>query len=70
VNGRLGNNANVDMAEQILELAERFGCHRKAAPTLGCPVEDRPDEREAALLSGKSTDHLHPTSGFPEGALD
>jgi len=59
-----------ELAAQILELAERFGCHRTAAPTRGCPLEDRPDEREAALLAGKSTDHLHPTSGLPEGALE
>jgi len=59
-----------ELAAQILELAERFGCHRTAAPTRGCPLEDRPDEREAALLAGKSTDHLQTTSGLPEGALE
>ena len=59
-----------ELAAQILELAERIGRHREAAPALRCPLEDGPDEREAALLARQAADDLHPPSRLAEGALD
>ena len=41
-----------ELTAQILELAERVGRHREAAPTLGCPVEDGPDERGSSARRG------------------
>jgi hypothetical protein len=40
-------------AAQVLELAEPGGGHGEAAPAAGGPVQDGPDQGEAASLAGK-----------------
>jgi hypothetical protein len=57
-------------APQVLQPAQRLGGHGEPAPALGCPVQDRPDQRQAALLAGQPADDLDPAAGFPEGPLD
>src|SRR5215216_2636122 len=44
--------------------------HGKPAPALRCPVQDRPDQAEAALLTRQVVDHLDPAAGLAEGPLD
>src|SRR5260370_13126712 len=57
-------------AAQVLELAQPGGGHREAAPAAGGPVQDGPDQGEAAGLAGEPADDLDPAAGLAEGALD
>ena len=57
-------------APEVLQPAERLGRHGEPTPALGRPVKYRPDQAEAALLTGQSADHLHSAAGLAEGALD
>src|SRR5579875_2798111 len=59
-----------ELAPEVLQVSQRVRRHRETPPALGCPVEDGPDETEAALLAGESADHLDSASGLPEGPLD
>src|SRR6266487_1514677 len=56
-----------ELTTEILEPAQRLGGHRQAAPALGGPVQDRPDQRQAAVLTGQAADHLDAAAGLPEG---
>jgi hypothetical protein len=61
----------VQLAPQVLEPAQRlWGWSCKPAPTLRCPVQDRPDQAEAAPLTRQAADHLDPAAGLAEGRLD
>jgi hypothetical protein len=60
----------VQFAPQVLQPAQRLGCHGEPAPALGRPVQDRPDQRQAALLAGQAADDLDPAAGLAEGPLD
>jgi hypothetical protein len=60
----------VQFASQVLEPAQRLGVHGKPAPALRCPVQDRPDQAEAALLTRQAADYLDPATGLAEGPLD
>src|SRR5216684_468485 len=57
-------------AAQVLELAQPGGGHGEAAPAAGGPVQDSPDEGEAAGLAGEPADDLGAAAGLTEGALD
>src|SRR6266542_6378583 len=59
-----------ELTTEILEAAQRLGGHRQATPALGGPVQDRPDQRQAALFTGQAADHLDAAAGLPEGPLD
>src|SRR4029450_9431804 len=59
-----------NLAPQVLQPAQRLGGHRQAAPTLGGPVQDRPDQRQATLLPRQPADPLGPSAVLPEGPLD
>jgi hypothetical protein len=43
--------------------------HGEPTPALGRPVQHRPDQAEAALLTGQPADHLYPAASLAEGAL-
>src|SRR5712692_518498 len=57
-------------ATQVLELAQPGGGHREAAPAAGGPVQDGPDQGEAAGLAGEPADDLDPAAGLAEGSFD
>src|SRR2546421_6270268 len=57
-------------AAQVLELAWPGGGHGEAAPAAGGPVQDGPDQGEAAGLAGEPADDLDPAPGLAAGALD
>ena len=59
-----------ELAPEVLQVSQRVRRHRETPPALGCPVEDGPDEREAALLARQAADDLHPPSRLAEGPLD
>jgi hypothetical protein len=58
------------LTPEVLQPPQRLGRHGEPAPALGDAVEHRPDQRQAALLSGQPADHLDPAAGLAEGALD
>jgi hypothetical protein len=58
------------LTPEVLQPPQRLGRHGEPAPALGGAVEHRPDQRQAALLSGQPADHLDPAAGLAEGALD
>ena len=57
-------------AAQVLQQPQAVGGHVQAAPAAGGPVQDGPDEGEAAGLAGEPADDLGPAAGLAEGALD
>jgi hypothetical protein len=57
-------------AAQVLELAQSGGGHGEAAPAAGGPVEDGPDQGEAAGLAREPPDDLDPAPRLAKGALD
>ena len=58
------------LAPEVLQPAQRLGGHGEPTPALGRPVKHRPDQRQAALLTGQAADDLDPAAGLAEGALD
>ena len=57
-------------AAQVLQQPEPVAGHGQAAPAAGCPVQDSPDQGEAAGLAGEPADDLDLPAGFPESTLD
>src|ERR1017187_8374254 len=57
-------------AAQVLQVSQAVGGHGQPAPAAGSPVQDRPDQGQAAGLAGQPADDLHAAAGLPEGALD
>src|SRR4029450_6000040 len=57
-------------APEVLQSAQRLGGHRQPSPALGRPVQDRPHQRQAAVLAGQAADHLDAAPCLTEGPLD
>ena len=57
-------------AAQVLQEAQPVAGHGQAAPAGRGPVQDGPDQGEAAGLAGEPADDLGAAAGLPEGALD
>ena len=57
-------------AAQVLQQADAVAGHGQAAPAAGGPVQDGPDQGEAAGLAGEAADDLDPAAGLAEGPLD
>jgi hypothetical protein len=57
------------LAPQALQPAHYRGRHLYTPPSPRRSVEHGPHERQAALLTGEPTDHLHPAARLAEGAL-
>src|SRR5262249_54903828 len=57
-------------AAQVLQEPQALGGHGQAAPAAGGPVENGPDQGEAAGLAGEPADDLDPSAGLAEGPLD
>ena len=57
-------------AAQVLQQAQAVGRHGQPAPATGCPVQDGPDQGEAAGLAGQAPDDLGAAAGLAEGPLD
>jgi hypothetical protein len=55
---------------QVLQQPQPVGGHGEPAPAAGGPVEDGPDQGEAAGFAGEPADDLDPAAGLAEGALD
>ena len=60
----------MQIAAQILQQPQPGGGHGESAPPGRGAVEHRPHQLEAAVLAGQPTDHLDPTAGLTERALD
>src|SRR2546430_17739049 len=57
-------------AAQVLQQPEAVAGHGQAAPAAGGPVQDGPDQGEAAGLAGEPADDLGAAAGLAEGPLD
>jgi len=57
-------------AAQVLQQPEPVAGHGQAAPAAGGPVQDGPDQGEAAGLAGQAADDLGAAAGLAEGPLD
>src|SRR5713226_8528189 len=57
-------------AAQVLQEPQAVGGHVHAAPAAGRPVQDGPDQGEAAGLAGQPADDLGAAAGLAEGALN
>jgi hypothetical protein len=57
-------------AAQVLQEAQAAGGHGQAAPAAGGPVQDGPDQGEAAGLAGEPADDPGPAAGLPERPFD
>src|SRR5664280_3040906 len=55
---------------QVVQQPQPGGGHGEAAPATAGPVQDRPDQRGAAVLAGQPADDLHPAAGLAKGPLD
>ena len=58
------------MVESVELVAVDVGELDSVAGVVDLEVEDGPDEREAALLAGESSDHLGPSLDLAERALE
>src|ERR1035441_5906333 len=59
-----------ELAAEVLQLAGAVAGGGQAAPAAGGPVQDGPDEVEAAGLAGEPADDLDAAAGLAEGPLD
>src|SRR5660397_41965 len=55
---------------QVVQQPQPGGGHGEAAPAAAGPVQDRPDQRGAAVLAGQPADDLHPAAGLAKGPFD
>src|SRR5829696_7023909 len=58
------------VAKPVKPLAADLGELDPVAGVVDLQVEDRPDEREAALLAGEPSDHLRPSLHLAERSLE
>ena len=56
-------------AAQVLQEPQAVGGHVHAPPAAGRPVQDGPDQGEAAGLAGEPADDLDPAAGLAEGSM-
>ena len=67
--GRCQGRWRRQLSTKILQLADAADRGVDAPPTRAGSVQHRPDQREAGVLSGQSTDDLDPAPALAEGAL-
>ncbi len=60
----------VQCAAQVGQQPQPGRGHGEPAPTGRCPVEHRPDQGDAGVLTGQPADDLDPAAGLAEAALD
>jgi len=70
LSGRHQLLGRLQLAAQVLQLADARYRGVDAAPAHAGTIRDRPDQRQAALLTGQSTDHLHSAPALTESPLE